>query len=75
MDVEDQVGADRLAAHGDDFYAALMEAHDGLSERQSAVLNARLVLVLANQVGDIETLKAAIAAAKRNLPSEGEERK
>ena len=48
----------------DDFYQALIEAHAGLTEEQSAALNARLILLLANQVGDLETLKAAIAAAK-----------
>jgi hypothetical protein len=48
----------------DDFYHALIEAHAGLTEEQSAALNARLILLLANQVGDLETLKEAIAAAK-----------
>lgn len=51
-------------ARPDDFYQALIDAHAGLSERESAALNARLILLLANQVGDVETLKAAIAAAK-----------
>ena len=51
-------------ARPDDFYQALIEAHAGLSEAQSAALNARLILLLANQVGDLETLKEAIAAAK-----------
>ena len=51
-------------ARPDDFYQALIEAHAGLSEVQSAALNARLILLLANQVGDLETLKEAIAAAK-----------
>ena len=49
----------------DDFYQALIEAHAGLTEQQSAALNARLILLLANQVGDLATLKAAIAAAKQ----------
>jgi hypothetical protein len=48
----------------DDFYQALIEAHAGLSDQQSAALNARLILLLANQVGDLATLKEAIAAAK-----------
>lgn len=48
----------------DDFYQVLIEAHAGLSEEQSAALNARLILLLANQVGDLETLKEAIAAAR-----------
>ena len=48
----------------DDFYQALIEAHAGLSEQESAALNARLILLLANQVGDLATLTEAIAAAK-----------
>jgi hypothetical protein len=51
-------------ARPDDFYQVLIEAHAGLSEEQSAALNARLILLLANHVGDLETLKEAIAAAK-----------
>lgn len=48
----------------DDFYQALIDAHAGLSGAQSAALNARLVLLLANEVGDYDTLCAAIAAAR-----------
>lgn len=55
---------DRLGAAGDDFYAALMAAHDGLSLEESTRLNARLVLLLANEVGDLKRVKQAIAAAK-----------
>jgi hypothetical protein len=51
----------------DDFYQALIEAHAGLSDAQSAALNARLILLLANQVGDLATLKEAIAAARSSL--------
>ncbi len=51
----------------DEFYQALIEAHSGLSDEQSAALNAGLILLLANQVGDLETLKQAIAAAKELL--------
>ena len=51
-------------AHPDDFYQALIEAHAGLSEQDSVALNARLILLLANPVGDVATLKEAIAAAK-----------
>ena len=61
----DDIGRDRLGAAGDDFYAALMAAHEGLSFEESARLNARLVLLLANRVGDLEMLKAAIEAARR----------
>jgi hypothetical protein len=64
-DIGPDIGKDRLGAGGDEFYAALMAAHDGLSFEESAALNARLVLILANQIADIEALKAAIEAGKR----------
>jgi hypothetical protein len=64
MSADDPIGRDRLGAAGDDFYAALMAAHEGLSFEESARLNARLVLLLANRVGDLRELKAAIEAAK-----------
>ena len=53
----------------DDFYAALLRAHEGLDEAESHALNARLVLVLANQIGRQEILAAAIEAAR--LPGGG----
>ena len=48
----------------DGFYEALLKAHEGLSDKESVQLNARLVLVLANQIGDPATLAAAIEEAK-----------
>lgn len=51
----------------DDFYEALLAAHQGLTPAQSHDLNARLVLLLANQVGRLDVLKAAFAAARTNL--------
>lgn len=57
------IGKDRLGSMGDDLYAALMAAHEGLSFEESARLNARLVLLLMNAVGEAETVKAAIRAA------------
>ncbi len=59
------LGGDRLGRSGDDFYATLMVAHDGLSFEESARLNARLVLLLANAVGDVELVRAAIERARR----------
>lgn len=55
--------APNLAAP-DDVYAALLEAHEGLTEAESAALNARLILVLANHLGDPEVLREAIAVAR-----------
>ena len=51
----------------DDFYQTLIDAHAGLTDEQSAALNARLVLLLANQVGDLTTLQQAIAAARVSI--------
>ncbi|HLB17201.1 MAG TPA: DUF2783 domain-containing protein [Burkholderiales bacterium] len=51
-------------ADPDGFYAALVSAHEGLSEVQSAELDARLVFLLANQVGDQQVLLACVAAAR-----------
>jgi len=52
---------------GDDFYDALIAAHRGLSDGQSELLNARLVLLLANHVGDLDVLREALALARRGV--------
>lgn len=54
----------------DGFYAALLAAHEGLSEAQSADLNARLVLLLANQCGDQAALLACVRIASESVASE-----
>ena len=54
----------------DGFYAALVAAHEGLSDEASALLNARLVLILANQVGEPEVLDEALALARSSLQPE-----
>ena len=48
---------------GDDFYELLIDSHRGLSDAQSELLNARLVLILANHIGDLNVLRQALAAA------------
>ena len=53
-------------ADPDGLYAAILEAHAGLSEAESAALNARLVLLLANHIGDAAVLAAALAAARKS---------
>ena len=47
----------------DDFYQELIDLHRDLSEEQSRLVNARLVLLLANHIGDMEVLRAAMRAA------------
>jgi hypothetical protein len=49
----------------DGFYEKLLDAHAGLTEAQSAQVNARLILLLANQIGDDQVLAECIAAAVR----------
>ena len=51
-------------ADADDFYASLMEAHRGLDEAASRRLDARLVILLANHIGDDAVLREAIALAR-----------
>jgi hypothetical protein len=49
----------------DGFYSELLDAHEGLSEAESHALNARLVLLLSNVVGDHDVLRKAFALAKK----------
>lgn len=48
----------------DDFYERLLRAHKGLDEAESQALNARLVLILANHIGDEAVLEEAIDLAR-----------
>ncbi|MEZ5811761.1 MAG: DUF2783 domain-containing protein [Rhizobiaceae bacterium] len=52
-------------AAADDFYAALLDIHEGLEKEESDALNARLILLLANHIGEMDVLKQALEAAKR----------
>jgi hypothetical protein len=51
----------------DDAFRAVVEAHRGLSDAQSADLDAALVLILANHIGDLGVLREAIELAKRRM--------
>jgi Protein of unknown function (DUF2783) len=48
----------------DDFYEALIDAHRDLPIADSQALNARLVLLLANHIGELDVLTQALAAAR-----------
>lgn len=52
----------------DAFYEQLLDAHAGLSPAQSELFNARLILILANQVGDARVLQECLEAAGK-LPA------
>ena len=56
-------------AAGDDFYELLIQRHAGLSDAQSAGMNARLVLLLANHIGDLRVLREALDAADPKEPA------
>lgn len=47
----------------DEFYESLLNAHQGLSQEQSELLNDRLILLMANQLSDSDVLRECIAAA------------
>lgn len=49
---------------GDDFYQLLIDTHRDLSESQSAMLNAKLILILSNHIGDISVLREAMHIAR-----------
>jgi hypothetical protein len=52
---------------GDDFYQALIDTHRDLSDEQSHLLNAKLVLLLANHIGDLSVVREALALARQEL--------
>ena len=51
----------------DDFYEALLEAHCALTPEQSQLVNAKLILLLANHVGELDVLREAIARAREGV--------
>ena len=52
---------------GDDFYEALIEMHRDLSDEQSSIVNARLILLLSNHIGDIAVLREAMQIARADV--------
>lgn len=66
--IDRAIGDDRLGPAGDLFYDKLLKTHAGLSEEESVRLNMRLVLLMANAIGDGRVLAAildtALAAGK-----------
>jgi hypothetical protein len=55
----------------DDFYEALIDAHQSLSADESHAFNARLLLLLANHIGRLDVLREALAAARSDAPAPG----
>jgi hypothetical protein len=56
-----------LGTAGDDVYAALVEAHQGLSDEDGRRLDVRLILLLANHVGDVAVIRDALSKAHEGL--------
>jgi Protein of unknown function (DUF2783) len=54
-------------AKPDDAFRAIVEAHRGFNDEQSADFDAALVLILANHIGDLDVLREAIELAKRRM--------
>jgi hypothetical protein len=63
---------DSNIASPDDFYQELIDLHRDLTDEQSALLNAKLILLLANHVGDMGVLRAAMAAARDGITAAGQ---
>ena len=51
-------------AEQDEFYAQLVSAHEGMSDEESQAFNARLILILANHIGNADVLRQALLAAR-----------
>ena len=54
-------------ARADDFYEALIDTHRDLTLEQSRVVNAKLILLLANHIGDLDVLREALKRARDGL--------
>lgn len=59
---------DNRLAHPDEVYEALIDAHRGLDDEQSRMLNARLILLLANHIGEDEVIFEALRIARKEIP-------
>ena len=62
----EKIRLDPNLAHPDDVYELLVEMHRDLTEEQSKKCNAKLILLLANHIGDHQVLSEAIAIAREN---------
>ncbi|SAL14257.1 DUF2783 domain-containing protein [Caballeronia telluris] len=51
----------------DGFYERLIDTHNGLTEEESQMVNAKLVLLLANHIGDAQVLIEALALARMSV--------
>ncbi len=54
----------------DDFYQELTDLHRELTDEQSLDVNARLILLLCNHIGDQDVLSEAMQAARKHIPAQ-----
>lgn len=64
---EQAFARDNLGSDADDVFSALTKAHDGLSLEQSHRLNARLVLMMMNTIGDAPVLQHLFEQARQTI--------
>ena len=64
MSHDDRLVTTANIAEHDDFYAELLMAHEGMNDEESQAFNARLILILANHIGNIEVLRQALTVAR-----------
>lgn len=67
---EQALKTDLNLAAPDDVYQALIDLHRGLTPAQSELVNARLILLLANHVGDAAVLREAMARARQGVATQ-----
>ena len=66
------LNTDSNIASPDDFYERLIATHRGLTDGESALVNAKLILLLANHIGDADVLAQAMAAAREGVGARAE---
>ncbi|MDI3306860.1 MAG: DUF2783 domain-containing protein [Acetobacteraceae bacterium] len=67
------LNTDLNLAAPDDFYEALVELHRDLTPEQSRLVNAKLILLLANHIGDMGVLRQAMAKAREGITPAGQD--
>lgn len=67
------LNTDLNLAAPDDFYEALVELHRDLTPEQSRLVNAKLILLLANHIGDQVVLRQAMAKAREGITPAGQD--
>jgi hypothetical protein len=73
MHEEAMLNTDPNIADPDGFYEALVEIHRDLTPEQSRLVNAKLILLLANHVGDLTVLRQAMAKARQGVAPAGQD--